>query len=117
MATLIPAKIDPMEECNMKKLTGIFALVMALVLCVGMMTACSGKADEETKKPTTSTSGDKNESKPSTSKPETDKNESKPQESKPEESKPAEDSKPQESKPEETNPEESKPQEGANAVG
>lgn len=64
----------------MKKFASIFAVVMALVICLGVMTACSNGADEETKKPTTSTSGDKNESKPT---------ESKPTESKPTESKPA----------------------------
>ena len=65
----------------MKKFTSVLAIMMALVICLGMMAACSGKTDEETKKPTTSTSGDKNESKPSTSKPA----ESKPTEDKNEE--------------------------------
>lgn len=66
----------------MKKLIGMFAVVMALVLCLGVMTACGSKVDEETKKPTTSTNGDKNESKPSESKPAT----TKPTEDKKEES-------------------------------
>lgn len=66
----------------MKKLIGMFAIVMALVLCLGVMTACGNKVDEETKKPTTSTNGDKNESKPSESKPAT----TKPTEDKKEES-------------------------------
>ena len=34
----------------MKKLIGMFAVVMALVLCLGVMTACGSKVDEETKK-------------------------------------------------------------------
>ena len=54
----------------MKKFASMFAVMMALVICLGAMTACSNGAEEETKKPTTSTSGDKNESKPSDSKPE-----------------------------------------------
>ena len=66
----------------MKKLIGMLAVVMALVLCLGVMTACGSKVDEETKKPTTSTNGDKNESKPSESKPAT----TKPTEDKKEES-------------------------------
>ena len=53
----------------MKKFTSMLAIVLTLVLCIGMMAACGGKAEEETKKPTTSTSGDKNESKPSQTKP------------------------------------------------
>ena len=103
----------------MKKFASIFAIVLALVICLGAMTACSNGAEEETKKPTTSTSGDKNESKPSDSKPEDNKGESKPEESKPEESKP-EESKPEESKPEEDKNEgttESKPEDNSNAVG
>ena len=90
----------------MKKFTNIFAIVLALVLCLGALTACTGGEPEETKKPSSSTSGDKNESKP-----EDDNGESKPEESKPEESKP------EESKPEESQPEESKPQEGTDAAG
>ena len=70
----------------MKKITNIFAIVLSLVICLGALTACSGTADGETK-PSTSTSGDKNESKPTESKPA----DTKPTESKPTESKPAED--------------------------
>lgn len=95
----------------MKKFTSIFAIVLSLVVCLGAMTACTGGETEDTKKPTTSTSGDKNESKPEDNKGETKPSESKPAESKPEESKP-EESKPQESKPEASNP-----QEGTNAAG
>ena len=95
----------------MKKLTGILAIVLSLVICLGAMTACTGGETEDTKKPTSSTNGDKNESKP-----DSDKNESKPEESKPEESQP-EESKPEESKPEESKPEESKPEDNGNAEG
>lgn len=102
----------------MKKLTSIFAIVLSLVVCLGAMTACTGGETEDTKKPTTSTSGDKNESKPegdkNDSKPEDNKGESKPEESKPEESKP-EESKPEEDKNEGTT--ESKPEDNTNAVG
>ena len=80
----------------MKKFKNLFAVVLALVLCLGAMTACSGEKTEDTQKPSSSTSGDKNESKPT-------------------ESKPAE-SKPEESKPEESKPEESTPQESTNTV-
>ena len=69
----------------MKKIASIFAIVLTLVICLGALTACSGTA-EETKKPTTSTSGDKNESKPTETKPTT----TQPSESKPTESKPVE---------------------------
>ena len=64
----------------MKKFTSIFAIVLALVVCLGAMTACTDNEPEDTKNPSSSTSGDKNESKPTESKPE----ESKPEESKPE---------------------------------
>ena len=53
----------------MKKFKNLFAIVLALVLCLGAMTACSGEKPEDTKKPSSSTSGDKNESKPSQTKP------------------------------------------------
>ena len=66
----------------MKKFASKLAIVMALVLCLGVMSGCTAKADEETKKPTTSTNGDKNESKPSQTKPEENKGESKPEEDK-----------------------------------
>jgi cytoskeletal protein RodZ len=113
----------------MKKFASMFAVMMALVICLGAMTACSNGAEEETKKPTTSTSGDKNESKPSDSKPEDNKGESKPEESKPEESKPAGDKNeestqpstgdnnvPTETQPAEDNGE-SNPEEDTNAQG
>ena len=78
----------------MKKFTSIFAIVLALVVCLGAMTACTGSDDEDTKKPSSSATGDKNESKPegdkNESKPEDDKNESKPEDDK-NESKPEED--------------------------
>ena len=85
----------------MKKFTSIFAIVLALVVCLGAMTACTGSKDEDTKNPSSSTTGDKNESKP-----EDDKNESKPEEDKNEgstESKPEDDKNEDntESKPEE----------------
>ncbi len=97
----------------MKKMTSVLAVVLALVVCLGAMTACTGNEPEDTKKPSSSTSGDKNESKP-----EGDKNESKPEdnkgETKPEESKP-EESKPEEDKNEGTT--ESKPEDNTNAAG
>ena len=98
----------------MKKMTSVLAVVLALVVCLGAMTACTGNEPEDTKKPSSSTSGDKNESKP-----EDNKGESKPEESKPEESKP-EESKPEESKPEADKNEgatESKPEDNTNAAG
>ncbi len=75
----------------MKHITKILTLVMALTLCAGLMTACTGGEENPTTKPGTST----------TTKPNSDKNEKphqKPQETKPQESKP------QESKPTETKP-------------
>ncbi len=93
----------------MKKFTNILALGVAAVLCVSLMTACSGGKEDPTttQKPGTST----------TTKPEADKNEgsnkpaeTKPQETKPEDTTPEQDSKPEESKPEESKPEESKPE-------
>ena len=119
MATLIAARNQSPGGNNMKKFASIFAIVLALVICLGAMTACTGSDDEDTKKPSSSATGDKNESKPSDSKPEDNKGESKPEESKPEESKP-EESKPEESKPEEDKNEgtiESKPEDNTNAVG
>ncbi|MBR4971487.1 MAG: hypothetical protein IKY59_00785 [Oscillospiraceae bacterium] len=99
----------------MKKFASIFAVVMALVICLGAMTACSNGADEETKKPTTSTSGDKNESKPTESKP----TESKPAGDKNEES--TQPSTGDNNVPTETQPAgdngESKPEEDTNAQG
>ena len=77
MPTLIAARnpIYPWRTQTMKKFKNLFAIVLALVLCLGAMTACSGEKPEDTKKPSSSTNGDKNESKP-----EDDKNESKPEE-------------------------------------
>ena len=92
----------------MKKMTSVLAVVLALVVCLGAMTACTGNEPEDTKKPSSSTSGDKNESKP-----EGDKNESKPEDNKGE-------SKPEESKPEADKNEgatESKPEDNTNAAG
>ena len=74
----------------MKRMTKVLTLVMALTLCVGLMTACTGGEENPTTKPGTS----------STTKPDSDKNEgsSKPQESNPAENKPSE-TKPAESEP------------------
>ena len=99
MSTLIAARnLSPWRKQTMKKFTSIFAIVLALVVCLGAMTACTGSETEDTKKPSSSSNGDKNESKPDSdkneSKPEGDKNESKPEEDKNEgttESKPEED--------------------------
>ena len=98
MSTLIAARNQSPGGNNMKKFASIFAIVLALVICLGAMTACTGSNDEDTKKPSSSTTGDKNESKPeddkNESKPEDDKNESKPEDDKNEgttESKPEED--------------------------
>ncbi len=64
----------------MKHMTKVLTLVMALTLCAGLMTACTGGEENPTTKPGTST----------TTKPGSDKNENnKPQESKPTETKPA----------------------------
>jgi hypothetical protein len=89
----------------MKKFTSIFAIVLALVVCLGAMTACTGGKEDESKNPAASTpAGDKNESKP-----EGDKNESKPEEDKNEGST---ESKPEGDKNEGTT--ESKPEEDKN---
>ena len=98
----------------MKKFTSMLAIVLTLVLCIGMMAACSGKADEETKKPTTSTSADKNESKPGQTKP----TETKPTENKNEEAtQPSSDNNATTGTQPEAGESETNPEDNANAQG
>ena len=110
-----------MEEFQMKKFAKVMSLAMALVLCVGLMAACTGGKEtpdnNTTQAPTQKPDGNKpgtttkpNENKPgTTTKPEDNKGETKPEASKPTETKPVE-TKPQESKPEASKPVESQPE-------
>ncbi len=71
----------------MKKLTNILAVALALVVCVGAMTACSGSQEEPTGSNTTTVAPDA--TKPQATKPETTKPEAtKPETTKPEASQP-----------------------------
>ena len=45
MSTLIAARNQSPGGNNMKKFASIFAIVLALVICLGAMTACTGSIE------------------------------------------------------------------------